>query len=54
MDNNLVDQDFSPLAYAWYSRRRGWSNFSFRRHRQFDAFLVTMHQSVTHWLKYMR
>ena len=29
----------SPLAFAWHSGRREWTNFSFRRHRHFDAFL---------------
>lgn len=43
----------SPWRYHWHSGRRGWSNFSFRRQRQFDAYLVTMHQSGTHWLKYL-
>ena len=43
----------SPLAFAWHSGRREWTNFSFRRHRHFDVFFVTMHQSGTHWLKYL-
>jgi len=43
----------SNLAYTWHAQRRALSNFSFRRHRRFDAYLVTMHQSGTHWLKYL-
>ena len=43
----------SLWSSRWHSGRREWSNFSFRRHRQFDAYLVTMHQSGTHWLKYL-
>ncbi len=41
------------LSFHWHARRRDWTNFSFRRHRRFDAYLVTMHQSGTHWLKYL-
>ena len=38
---------------AWHAARRDWTNLSFRRHRQFDGFIVSMHQSGTHWLKYL-
>ena len=38
---------------AWHDQRRAWTNFSFRRHRRFDGYLVTMHQGGTHWLKYL-
>jgi hypothetical protein len=43
----------SRLNFAWHDQRRAWSNFSFRRHRAFDGYLVTMHQGGTHWLKYL-
>ncbi len=43
----------SRLACSWHAQRRALGNFSFRRHRRFDAFIVTMHQSGTHWLKYL-
>jgi hypothetical protein len=43
----------SALAFRWHAARRDWTNLSFRRHRHFDAYVVTMHQSGTHWLKYL-
>jgi hypothetical protein len=43
----------SRPTYLWHAWRREWTNFSFRRHRRFDAYIVTMHQSGTHWLKYL-
>ncbi len=33
--------------------RKDLTNFSFLRHRKFSGFLVSMHQSGTHWLKHM-
>ncbi len=53
MNTSSIDTRLSPLAYAWHSRKREWTSLSFRRHRQFDVFFVTMHQSGTHWLKYL-
>ena len=35
------------------SVNRGLFNFPTLRHRRFDAMVATMHQSGTHWLKYM-
>lgn len=33
--------------------RRDISNFSFLKHRRFSGFIISMHQSGTHWLKHM-
>ena len=41
------------IAYTYHSLRRDISNFSLIKHRDFDGFLVSMHQSGTHWLKHM-
>jgi hypothetical protein len=49
----LPSGDVSRARYCWHAWRREWTNFSFRRHRQFDAYVVTMAQSGTHWLKYL-
>ncbi len=32
---------------------RDWANLSCFRHTKFEGFIVTMHQSGTHWLKHM-
>jgi len=39
--------------YKCHALRRDCFNFSLLAHRDFDAMLITMHQSGTHWLKYM-
>lgn len=41
------------LAYLYHSLRRDISNYSLLKHRAFDGFLISMHQSGTHWLKHM-
>jgi len=40
-------------AFLYHSLRRDISNFSLLKHRAFDGFLISMHQSGTHWLKHM-
>jgi hypothetical protein len=40
-------------AFIYHSLRRDISNFSLIKHRAFDGFLISMHQSGTHWLKHM-
>jgi sulfotransferase family protein len=40
-------------AFLYHSLRRDISNFSLIKHRAFDGFLISMHQSGTHWLKHM-
>jgi len=37
----------------YHALRRDCFNLSLLAHRDFDTMLVTMHQSGTHWLKYM-
>jgi len=39
--------------YKYHALRHYCFNFSLLAHRDFDAMLITMHQSGTHWLKYM-
>ena len=39
--------------YKYHVLHRDCFNFSLLAHRNFDAMLITMHQSGTHWLKYM-
>jgi len=39
--------------YKYHLLRRNYFNFSLLAHRDFDAMIITMHQSGTHWLKYM-
>lgn len=39
--------------YKYHALRRDLSNFSLLAHRDFDAMLISMHQSGTHWLQYM-
>lgn len=41
------------LLFAYHCFRRDVSNFSLVKHRHFDGFLISMHQSGTHWLKHM-
>lgn len=40
-------------AFYYHCLRRDISNFSLLKHRKFDGFLISMHQSGTHWLKHM-
>jgi len=37
----------------YHALRRDFSNFSLLVHRDFNAMLISMHQSGTHWLQYM-
>lgn len=53
MHGSVTTPRVPGLAVGWHAARREWTNFSFRRHRRFDGYLVTMHQSGTHWLKYL-
>lgn len=39
--------------YKYHALRREYINLSLLVHRDFDSMLITMHQSGTHWLKYM-
>ncbi|MCC7413504.1 MAG: sulfotransferase domain-containing protein [Gammaproteobacteria bacterium] len=39
--------------YRWHALRRSLSNFALLRHRHCAGFLASMHQSGTHWLKFM-
>lgn len=41
------------LRFHYHSLRRDVSNFSLLGHRDYTGFLVSMHQSGTHWLKHM-
>ena len=41
------------LRFYYHSLRRDVSNFSLLRHRDYTGFLISMHQSGTHWLKHM-
>ena len=41
------------LQNFYFRTSRDFSNFSYLRHKKFDAVVVSMHQSGTHWLKYM-
>jgi hypothetical protein len=41
------------LRFQYHSLRRDISNFALLRHRDYTGFLVSMHQSGTHWLKHM-
>ena len=41
------------LLFRFHSSRRDWFNFSLLEHRDFDGYMVSMHQSGTHWLKHM-
>ncbi|MFT5349403.1 MAG: hypothetical protein ACI9MF_000215, partial [Gammaproteobacteria bacterium] len=40
-------------TFIYHSLRRDISNFSLIKRRNFDGFLISMHQSGTHWLKHM-
>jgi len=39
--------------FIYHSAKRDLTNFSFLRHTKFSGFIVSMHQSGTHWLKHM-
>ncbi len=39
--------------FYYHCLRRDLTNFSFLRHTRFSGFIVSMHQSGTHWLKHM-
>lgn len=41
------------LQNFYFRTSRDLSNFSYLRHKKFGAIVVSMHQSGTHWLKYM-
>lgn len=41
------------LQNFYFCTSRDFSNFSYLRHKNFGAIVVSMHQSGTHWLKYM-
>ena len=41
------------LQFKFHSLRRDISNLALLKHRRFDGFIVSMHQSGTHWLKFM-
>lgn len=41
------------IRFYYYQLRRDVTNFSFLRHANLDGFIVSMHQSGTHWLKHM-
>jgi hypothetical protein len=43
----------TELRYRWHALRRGVSNFALLAHRDCDGFVASMHQSGTHWFKYM-
>ena len=43
----------SDLQFYYNLYRRDISNLSFLRHHRFSGFIVSMHQSGTHWLKHM-
>ena len=41
------------LSFYYHSLRRDISNFSLLKNRNHAGFMVSMHQSGTHWLKHM-
>ncbi len=61
MENAQLPQRDPPVApgtatgllFRLHAARRDLTNFSFRRHGAFDRYIVTMHQSGSHWLKYL-
>ena len=40
-------------GFYYQSFRKDLTNFAFLRHLKYSGFLVSMHQSGTHWLKYL-
>ena len=56
MDNYIehrADGQLMSIRVYYHLLRRDVTNLSFLRHRIFYGFIVTMHQSGTHWLKHM-
>lgn len=49
----MVVRTSDELRLRARSLNRGLFNPTTLRHRHFDGFIVSMHQSGTHWLKYM-
>jgi hypothetical protein len=47
------ESDDMYLRFHYHCLRRDISNFALVRHRDYTGFLVSMHQSGTHWLKHM-
>ena len=41
------------FLFYYHCLRKDLTNFSFIRHAGFSGFIVSMHQSGTHWLKHM-
>ena len=48
----MINQVMS-MRFFYHILRRDFTNFSFLRHAQLDGFIVSMHQSGTHWLKHI-
>lgn len=46
-------QTIVSLRFHYHRLRRDISNFSLIAHRDYTGFLISMHQSGTHWLKHM-
>jgi hypothetical protein len=44
---------YITFRFYFHSLRRDLSNFALVRHRDYTGFVVSMHQSGTHWLKHM-
>lgn len=42
-----------PRLFQFHGWRRAAGNFALLKHRHCDGYLLSMHQSGTHWLKYM-
>lgn len=57
--NEPLDAESAPLPrallrrYRYHAARRSWSNFALLHHRACHGFVASMHQSGTHWLKFM-
>jgi Sulfotransferase domain len=45
--------DARARSFRFHAWRRAAGNFSLIKHRRCDGHLLSMHQSGTHWLKYM-
>jgi hypothetical protein len=43
----------NQLTFEYHRLRRDLGNFSLLRHRAYQGFIISMHQSGTHWLKFM-
>jgi len=46
-------RSIDTARFRYHTLRRELSNFAVLRHRRFTGCIVSMHQSGTHWLKYM-